>query len=116
MGDNKTRRSARGTFSKGAGVPLVLVASGEVWRAAGQGVFGVGEGPAYEPWKNWRTNEGEVPIELVRAAILAATRKIPSRGWFAWTTLARSPLCRTYRPKCSLNRSCTRTKRRYTTS
>lgn len=54
------------------GATLVLVAGGGVWRAADQGVFGVGEGPAYEPWKNWRTNEGEGPIELVRAAVLAA--------------------------------------------
>ena len=57
---------------KGAGATLVLVAGGGVWRVADQGVFGVGEGPAYEPWKNWRPNEGEGPIELVRAAVLAA--------------------------------------------
>jgi hypothetical protein len=76
MSDKKARRIARGTFLKGAGATLgatlVLVAGGGVWRAADQGVFGVGEGPAYEPWKNWRTNEGEGPIELVRAAVLAA--------------------------------------------
>jgi nitroreductase len=45
---------------------------GGVWRAYDQGVFSVGEGPAYEPWKNWRdTNDG--PLALVRAAILAAS-------------------------------------------
>jgi hypothetical protein len=29
---------------------LVLVVGGGVWRAADQGVFSTGEGPAYEPW------------------------------------------------------------------
>src|ERR1700761_9638274 len=42
------------------------------WRAYDQGVFTAGEGPAYEPWKNWRdTNDG--PLALVRAALLAAS-------------------------------------------
>jgi len=72
MSEKQARRIARRTFLKGAGATLLLVAGGGVWRAADQGVFGVGEGPAYEPWKNWRTNEGEGPIELVRAAVLAA--------------------------------------------
>jgi nitroreductase len=45
---------------------------GGVWRAYDQGVFSVGEGPAYEPWKNWpNTNDG--PLNLVHAAILAAS-------------------------------------------
>jgi nitroreductase len=43
-----------------------------VWRAWDQGVFSVGQGPAYEPWKNWySTKDG--PLGLVRAAILAAS-------------------------------------------
>ena len=43
-----------------------------MWRAYEQGVCRVGEGPAYEPWKNWRAaNDG--PLNLVRAAILAAS-------------------------------------------
>jgi nitroreductase len=43
-----------------------------VWRAYDRGVFSVGQGPAYEPWKNWRdTKDG--PLSLVRAAILAAS-------------------------------------------
>jgi len=62
----------RRSFLKGAGVVTVLVASGGVWRAYDQGVFRAGEGPAYEPWKDWRdTNDG--PLTLVRAAILAAS-------------------------------------------
>jgi nitroreductase len=62
----------RRSFLKGAGVVTVVVMGGSVWRAYDQGVFNVGEGPAYEPWKNWRTtNDG--PLNLVRAAILAAS-------------------------------------------
>lgn len=62
----------RRSFLKGAGVVTVVVAGGGVWRAYDQGVFSVGEGPAYGPWKNWRdTNSG--PLTLIRAAILAAS-------------------------------------------
>ncbi len=50
---------------------LVLVAGGGVWRAADQGVFSTGQGPAYEPWDDWRT-ASRGPLNLVRAAILAA--------------------------------------------
>ena len=50
---------------------LVLVVSGGVWRAADQGVFSTGQGPAYEPWDDWRTAT-KGPLDLVRAAILAA--------------------------------------------
>jgi hypothetical protein len=62
----------RRSFLKGAGVVTVVVVGGGVWRAYDQGVFRVGEGPAYEPWKSWRgANDG--PLALVRAAILAAS-------------------------------------------
>jgi nitroreductase len=64
------RRFSRGAFLKGAGSALVLVAGGGVWRAVDQGVFGSGQGPAYEPWADWREAEG--PMALVSAAILAA--------------------------------------------
>jgi hypothetical protein len=62
----------RRSFLKGAGIVTVAVVSGGVWRAYDQGVFSVGKGPAYEPWKNWR-NANEGPLALVRAAILAAS-------------------------------------------
>ncbi len=62
----------RRTFLKGAGALTVLVAGGGVWRAYDQGVFSIGQGPAYEPWKNWRTEASQGPLALVRAAILAA--------------------------------------------
>ncbi len=51
---------------------MVLTAGGLVWRAHDQGVFaGVG-GPAFEPWRTWRSDAAEGPLALVRAAILAA--------------------------------------------
>jgi nitroreductase len=62
----------RRDFLKSAGVITVLVAGGIVWRAYDEGVFSVGDGPAYEPWKNWRSAKSEGPMALVRAAILAA--------------------------------------------
>jgi hypothetical protein len=51
----------------------VAVVGGGVWRAYDQGVFGVGQGPAYEPWKDWRNSSDEGALALVRAAILAAS-------------------------------------------
>jgi len=63
----------RRLFLKGAGVVTVLVAGGGVWRACDQGVFSVGKGPAYEPWKDWRSHPNEGALALVRAAILAAS-------------------------------------------
>jgi nitroreductase len=41
------------------------------WYAYDRGVFSVGAGPAYEPWKDWRSSVG--PLALIRAAILAAS-------------------------------------------
>lgn len=72
MGDktNKKGRVSRGTFLKGAGAALVLVAGGGVYRAADQGVFSTGRGPAYEPWGERLDARG--PMALVSAAILAS--------------------------------------------
>lgn len=65
----------RRSFLKGAGVVTVAVVGGAVWRAYDNGVFSVGEGPAYEAWKDWRkdSNNGDGSLALVRAAILAAS-------------------------------------------
>ncbi len=62
----------RRSFLQGAGVITVAVLGGGVWRAYDQGVFSVGQGPAYQPWKDWRDTKGG-PLALVRAAILAAS-------------------------------------------
>ena len=63
----------RRPFLKGVGVVTIVVVGGGVWRAYDQGVFSVGEGPAYEPWKDWRNHSDEGALALVRAAILAAS-------------------------------------------
>ena len=63
----------RRRFLKGVGVVTVVVVGGGVWRAYDQGVFSVGQGPAYEPWKDWRNHSDEGALALVRAAILAAS-------------------------------------------
>jgi hypothetical protein len=56
----------------GSGVAIVVV-GGTVWRAFSNGVFSSGHGPAYEPWKDWKTeSEGAGPLSLVASAILAA--------------------------------------------
>ncbi len=62
----------RRNFLKGTGAVTVLVAGGGVWRAADQGVFSAGQGPAYKPWQNWKDEDVEGPLILVKAAILAA--------------------------------------------
>lgn len=51
----------------------ILVAGGAVWRAEDQGIFSLGQGPAYQPWKDWQTDGSHRPLVLVRAAILAAS-------------------------------------------
>ena len=63
----------RRSFLKGAGIITILVAGGMVWRAEDQGVFSVGQGPAYQPWKDWQKDASAGPLALVRASILAAS-------------------------------------------
>jgi nitroreductase len=63
----------RRAFLKGAGAATALSVSGGSWYAYDRGVFSVGEGPAYEPWKDWRGGSSEGPLALIRAAILAAS-------------------------------------------
>ena len=56
-----------------SGIAIVIV-GGTVWRALTNGIFSGGQGPAYEPWKDWKTEseEGVGPLSLVASAILAA--------------------------------------------
>lgn len=63
----------RRSFLKGTGAVVILVAGGGIWRAEDQGVFSVGEGPAFRPWKDWKKGMDAGPLVLVRAAILAAS-------------------------------------------
>ena len=65
--------NSRRTFLKRAGAAtLVAVTSGGVYRAADRGVFSVGQGEAYEPWKTWREEQTTGTMALVQSAILAA--------------------------------------------
>jgi hypothetical protein len=57
----------RRPFLKGVGVVAVVVVGGGVRRAYDEGVFSVGQGSAYEPWKDWRNNSDEGAPALVRA-------------------------------------------------
>jgi hypothetical protein len=50
----------------------VMAGGALAWRAFDQGVFSAGSGAVYEPWKNWQVDESPRPLQLVRAAILAA--------------------------------------------
>lgn len=57
----------------GSGIAIVVV-GGTIWRAFSNGVFSSGQGPAYEPWNDWKTEseKGSGPLSLVASAILAA--------------------------------------------
>jgi len=63
----------RRAFLRTTGVLTIAVVGGGVWRAWDQGVFSTAQGPAYQPWKDWRSEATEGPLALVRAAILAAS-------------------------------------------
>lgn len=62
----------RRTLLKSAGVLTVVATAGGVWRGTAQGVCSLGEGPAYAPWHDWRSDNPSGPLALVRAGILAA--------------------------------------------
>jgi len=49
-----------------------LLLAGLGWRVWDRGVFGAGEGAAFDPWNEWRGHAGEGPRQTLRAAILAA--------------------------------------------
>ena len=62
----------RRTFLKGMATVTVMVAGGQVWRAFGQEGAEFGDGPAFEPWKDWRKGSHEGSLSLVRAGILSS--------------------------------------------
>src|SRR5512145_2110217 len=70
---------SRRNFLKFSGVTLIAVAGGAVWRAADQGVFSVGKGIAYEPWRNWRN--AATPTERIVAAGILASNPHNSQPW-----------------------------------
>lgn len=68
MKNQMTRRD----FLKAGGTVVLIAAGGGLWRSVDQGVFATGSGPAYEPWHDWKGVASGSPLNLVRAAILAA--------------------------------------------
>lgn len=62
----------RREFFKQAGAVTFLVAGGHVWRALAQSSHEIGDGPAFEPWRSWRTDSHEGPLVLVHGAILSS--------------------------------------------
>jgi nitroreductase len=81
--------SRRG-FLKTLGGASALVAVGAAgaltWRAADQGVFSTNRGPAYDAWQAWNDEAGGVPLNLVRAAVLAASAHNTQPWLFRITT------------------------------
>lgn len=73
------RTLSRRDFLKLGGAALVVVAGGSVWRALDQGLFSVGQGPAYEPWQNWRNAAN--PAERIVAAGILASNPHNSQPW-----------------------------------
>jgi hypothetical protein len=63
--------SRRG-FLKGVGVTFIAVAGGTVYRSVDQGVFEIGQGPAYETWHTWRSDASTPQERIVKAGILAS--------------------------------------------
>ena len=73
------RTLARRDFLKLAGITLVAVTGGSVFRAVDQGMFSVGQGIAYEPWKNWR--DAASSAERIVAAGILASNPHNSQPW-----------------------------------
>jgi nitroreductase len=68
----KKTTHGRRAFLKGTTGLVVLAGAGGVWRAKETGVFSSGQGPAYAPWHNWRTERLSGAMALIQAGILAA--------------------------------------------
>jgi nitroreductase len=60
----------RREFLKATSVTALAAGGVCAWWAHHEGVFSAGQGAAFEPWRNWRSDNG--PRALVQAAILAA--------------------------------------------
>ena len=61
------------TAAKLGGGALVMVTGGVVWRAVEQDVFSPFDGPAFEPWQDWKNQQLSGPLALLPSAILASS-------------------------------------------
>ena len=68
--EGTTRRTLLRRGAIGGGTLLVVAAGGLGYRAYDEGVFQIGEGGAYDAWRDWNMQRG--PLALGAAAILAA--------------------------------------------
>jgi len=59
-------------IGEGGALAAVAAVGGGTIRAVDQGVFATGEGPAYAAWNDWQGVAGDGPLNLVRAAVVAA--------------------------------------------
>ena len=66
-----TKLSRRRFLGLAGGSIAILAVGGVTYRVADQGMFSAGQGPAYEPWQNWR-NAASPTERIVAAGILAA--------------------------------------------
>jgi hypothetical protein len=89
-GQPMTRRRFLGAVGLGAGTVVVVGAGGLTWRAVDQGVFATGTGPVYAAWDAWNP-PGHNPLDLVRAAVLAANAH-NTQPWLFRVTPARIDL------------------------
>ncbi len=85
-----SRRRFLGAAGLGAGTLAVIGAGGLTWRAVSQGVFATGTGAAYAAWDEWNP-PGHAPLNLVRAAVLAASAH-NTQPWLFAVTPARIDL------------------------
>ena len=68
-----SRRGFLKTVGGASALLAVGAAGAATWRAVDQGVFSTNQGPAYDAWQAWNDQAGGVPLNLVRAAVLAAS-------------------------------------------
>ncbi|MBJ7538043.1 Acg family FMN-binding oxidoreductase [Marinomonas transparens] len=69
---NLTRRKLLKSSLKVTGGIAVAVSGGLVYRAVEEDMFSPFDGPAYQPWKSWKTDPLSFPLVTVQMAILAA--------------------------------------------
>lgn len=67
-----SKKMNRRVFLRSAFGGLLLLAGGSLWRMADQGVWSTGRGKAYTSWSLFGEENHDLPLKLVRSAILAS--------------------------------------------
>jgi nitroreductase len=63
----------RRAFLRGIGTVTIVSAGSGSWFAYDNDLVATGDGPAFQPWKDWQDHAADGPLALVRAAVLAAS-------------------------------------------